>query len=243
MGSTDPQKSEPTIPGQLAPFVSQTGQMINNLKVPDVTQMTGANQAAMALGEGQLAPGGGVQGANNQWSNIVSGNYLNPSTNPYMQNVMDSSLAQFHRAMGTGLDQVFSRFNMGGHNPGGSAMAGAAGNFARNTTADYTNNMNNMLFGQYNTGMQQMIQAMQQNSPMNLLQQAMPYANLPQTLDLQQFGLNQIPIQLMMQFLQSVPMQRTMYGPSEFQNNFGMGMQGLQAAAGAYKAYNAPGAQ
>lgn len=236
MGSTDPQKSQASIPPGMMPYIGQAQGAIDKVagSTPNYSNFLNSpsGQMAQQLGQQTLAPGGYGQNAMNFQNNIMSGQFLNPNSNPFLQGVMDQSQTQFNRTLGSGMDQLSSYMNLHGQSPTGSgAFGNAAAQFATNAAQNQGQQVNQQLFGNYQQGLQQMLQTLFAGNPgSNAVMGGMGLADLPNTMAVQQMQANMIPAQLYNQFLGSIPLAQTHYGPSEFQQNFGMAMQGLQGA-------------
>ena len=90
-----------------------------------------------------------INAAQNYTTNVLNGQYLDPSSNPYLQST-------FQHAAGAVQNQIGSEFEGSGRNPQASVAA----------QSDQMNNLANQIYGgAYNTGIQQMQGALQYSGP------------------------------------------------------------------------------
>ncbi len=107
-------------------------------------------QAANAYGRflGDYNPGGGMYQGGELLRRTMRGDYLNPLTNPAVQNLTGAATTSAQNLLGTGIRDVQSRMGGAGIDTG-SAFGQQAGELSRNMGADLGSALAQMLLGQY----------------------------------------------------------------------------------------------
>jgi hypothetical protein len=230
MGSTDSSKASASIPEGVFPYVKQNLDAASALRTPRLTY-NDSDKALTALGQRQLSSSGAMNSANDLYTAMLQGKYLDPMSNPNSQGMLTALNTNYNRGLSQGLEQINSQFGMAGQPSASGVGRGYAQRYANSALSDYQNNLSNMLGGMYNTERGYQNQALYSGNPVNTAATAAnALANQERNLAQQQYGLDANQVQLLSQALASTPMGYTQYGPSEFQQNFGMGTQAAQLA-------------
>jgi hypothetical protein len=190
-------------------------------------------------------------------SDVLGGKFLTPD-NPALTGVADAVKSQTDRYLAGKLDEIGSSYQIAGGG-GGSAAAGAKSR----ATVDATQRLSETLASLYGGAYESERGRQAQLLPYGLTVTDNPVQRLLQALALggQERGLAQqqqdvtienflrrregalTPLQLAMQALQSYTgaLQRPQYGPSELEQNLGLGFQGANTIANLVSAFKGVG--
>lgn len=238
------QNNTPAYPGVIPAFqgdVNQMRQFANSMGgqtapagafSPSPAMMGAAN-----MGNNYFAPGGTGASGMGYLNNVLQGNYLNPSSNPYLQGNINTMQQAFGQTMGSGIDQLNAQFTKMGSGSGESgARNDAMAQFGRGSMQDFSNSLTSFLGQNYQNerGLQNNALGMM-NQPMQGAEMASAFGQAPGQMAVEgqqyQNQLAEMPFQMMLQLMQGAPVGYPQYQP--YQPGFSdYLMQGLGSAVG-----------
>jgi hypothetical protein len=175
---------------------------------------------AATLGNNYFGGGGVGNLGMEQFANILSGNNLNPSTNPYLQGTIGSLTSGFQQGLGSAQDRLNAQFGASGQAPNSGANANASTMLARGGLSDFNNALSSTLFGNYQQGQNQITQTLgMMDQPLTTANFASGLGQAPGQLayqgQLAQNQLSQMPFDLLAQMMQVAPVGNESFAPSE----------------------------
>jgi len=205
-----------------------------------------AMQGAANVGNNYFGPGGLGTSGMGYLNNVLQGNYLTPASNPYLQGTIQSMQQAFGKTLGTAEDSLNSQFIGAGQTGDSGARINAMTQLGTNALQNFGNSLTGFLGQNFmnEQGLQNQALGMM-NQPLQGAGMASAFGQAPgmQAVQGQQYQneLAQLPIQAILQMLQSAPVSNPQYAPSQ-PSEFGSWMNfisGLaQPAATAYAGRN-----
>jgi hypothetical protein len=237
-------------PGILPAFQNDVNYMTNfanslqGLQAPTGAFTPTAGQTGAAnVGNNYFGAGGAGQLGISQLSNILSGNNLNPASNPYLQSNIGAMQQAFGKTLGSATDQLNAQFAGSGQYGGDSgARNNALTQLGTNSLQNFGNSLTSFLGSNYQQGQNQITSALGDlNQPLSAASNAFSLAGQPgqEQVAGQQYGLNlsELPFNLLQQVMQSAPVYQPSYAPSQPSDLAGwlnFALQGAGAGAQAY---------
>lgn len=227
--------------------VSQMRNFANSLGgqtvAPGAFNPSAGTMNAATMGNNYFGAGGAGNLGIGQLSRIFSGANLDPNSNPYLQDTINTMQQAFGKTLGSGTDMLNAQFaGSGQYGADSGARNNALTQFGRGAMSDFSNALGGELFGQYNQGQNQITSALgMMNQPLSGGSMASMLGQGPGQLQYQgqlaQNSLSSLPFEMMLQLMQAAPVSSPSFAPSQPSDLAGwlnMAMHGLDAGANAY---------
>lgn len=244
MGSMSQTEATPDVPGALKPIFNQASNDISGLNIPQL-QTTQQDRSAGQFSADMFNQGGIIDNASNLLNQTFRGDFLTPDSNPFLQNIIQSMQRAFTENFQLGSDQLNSQFGLAGQPTSSGTLGTNTRLLGERGLQGLNEQIGNLLFSNF-----QNERGLQQNAfnfagvPGDLAFQSTQLGAIPRNLQVQQFGLDQVPINLRTALLGNTPIATPVIGPSPFAQNLsgvGQALGGVGSIVGAFKGAPATG--
>lgn len=209
----------PEFQGDVGQMTSLANSLGGQTVAPGAFTPSAGTNAGATVGNNYFGAGGAGNLGIAQLSNILSGNNLNPASNPYLQDNISTMQQAFTKTLGGAEDSINAQFAGSGQTGNSGAKNNAMSMMGTNAMQDFSNSLTGFLGNNYEQGQGQITSALGLiGQPLAAAGAAGGLSQEPGQLQYQgqnaQNALTEVPFNLLDTIMKDAPIANAAYAPS-----------------------------